>query len=153
MKILVLGIGNPILTDDAVGILVVRAITGVDADVEEAPVGGLVLLDFIRGYDKVIVVDAVKTGRPPGTVSVLTPQEIKRALHASSTHDVSFFEAVQLGNQLFPEEMPSDIVVVGIEVSDVETFSETPTLPVLHAVPEAVTLIVHLVETMKQHLK
>ncbi len=151
MKILVLGIGNPILTDDAVGILVAREITGVE--VKEAPVGGLLLLDCMRGYDKVIVVDAVKTGQKPGTVSVLTPKEIKRALHASSTHDVSFFEAVQLGKELFPEEMPSDIVVVGIEVQDVETFSETPTPLVLQAVPKAVNLVLHLVETMKQHQK
>lgn len=150
MKILVLGIGNPILTDDAVGILVARNVTGVGADIKEAPVGGLLLLDCIRGYDKVIVVDAVKTGEKPGTVSVLTPKEIKRALHASSTHDVSFFEALQLGKVLFPEEMPSEIVVVGIEAADVETFSETPTPSVLQAVPKAVTLVLHLVETMRQ---
>lgn len=163
MKVLVLGIGNPILTDDAVGILVVRQLHNIDADVEEASVGGLALLDFILGYDKVIIVDAVKgagqnkgqreskreKGSKPGTVSILKENEITRALHASCTHDVSFSEAIELGKRLFPEEMPSEIVIVGIEVQDTETFSETPTPPVERAIPEAVAQVKKLCETLK----
>jgi hydrogenase maturation protease len=153
MKILVLGIGNPILTDDAAGILVVRALGDMDADIKEAPIGGFALLDLIRGYHKVIVVDAVKSEqeRMPGTVSILEESEIRRALHASSTHDVSFFEALELGKKLFPEEMPAEIIVVGIEVEDTETFSETPTELVQNAIPEAVDLVKTLVETARQH--
>ena len=160
MNILILGIGNPILTDDAVGILVVRELGDIDADVEEAPIGGLSLLDFIQGYDTVIIVDAVKRGGPqehqkertqPGTVSVLKEHEIKRALHASSTHDVSFSEAIELGRKLFSEEMPSEIIVVGIEVQDTETVSETPTEPVQKAIPEAVTLVKKLVQELRSH--
>jgi hydrogenase maturation protease len=155
MRILVLGIGNPILTDDAVGILVVRALGEVDADIREAPIGGFALLDLIRGYDKVIVVDAVRSEqeRMPGTVSVLEENEIKRALHASSTHDVSFFEALELGKKLFSEEMPTEIVVVGIEVEDTKTFSEKPTECVQNAIPEAVDLVKALIETAKQRLQ
>lgn len=163
MKILILGIGNPILTDDAVGILVVRQLNGVDADVEEAATGGLAILDFIRGYDRVIIVDAVKRGTEtrkgrstrkrwkPGEVSVLKENEMKRALHASSTHDLSFLEAVQLGRALFPEEMPSEIIVIGIEVQDTETFSETPTDFVQKAIPKAVNLVKELLEKWKSH--
>lgn len=151
MKILVLGIGNPILTDDAVGILVVQQLRSIDADVEEASIGGYALLDFILGYDKVVIIDAVRGKGTPGTVSVLKEDEIKRALHASSTHDMSFSEAIQLGKELFLEEMPSEIVVVGIEVQDVETFSETPTKPVAEALPEAVDLVKRIVENWRQH--
>ena len=161
MKVLILGIGNPILTDDAVGILVARQLDDVDADVEEAATGGLALLDFIRGYDRVIVVDAVKRGTKeernakkrwkPGTVSVLKENEIRRALHASSTHDVSFLEAVQLGRALFPEEMPSEIIVIGVEVQDIETFSETPTELVQEAIPKAVNLVKELLGKWKLH--
>ena len=155
MNILILGIGNPILTDDAAGILVVRELGHIDADVEEAAVGGLSLLDFICGYDTVIIVDAVKRGSKkgvePGTVSVLEEHQIKRALHASSTHDVSFSEAIELGKALFPEEMPSEIIVVGIEVQDTETVSETPTEPVKRAIPEAVTVVRDLVQKLRSH--
>lgn len=145
MKTLVLGIGNPILTDDAVGILVVRSLKGISADIVEAPLGGLSILDHIQGYQRVIIADAVKKGDPPGTVSILKEDELKRALHASSSHDISFSEAVELGKILFPEEMPTQFVVVGIEVTDTETFSETPTEPVRKAIPRAADLIKTLV--------
>ncbi|MBU7014244.1 MAG: hydrogenase maturation protease [Theionarchaea archaeon] len=151
MKILVMGIGNPILSDDAVGILTVRELEDVPANVVEASVGGFSLLDHILGYDVVIVVDAVKLGNPPGTISVLNESQISGALHTSSSHDVSFSEAINLGKTLFPGEMPSRIVVVGIEVQDTETFSESPTEPVQKAIPEAARLITHLLETMIQH--
>ncbi|MGC1120493.1 MAG: hydrogenase maturation protease [Candidatus Methanofastidiosia archaeon] len=151
MKILIMGIGNPILTDDAVGILVVRELKDVQAEIVEASIGGFSLLDHIRGYDVVIIVDAVKLGNPPGTISVLNEPQVPKALHTSSSHDVSFSEALSLGKILFPEEMPSRIVVVGIEVSDTETFSETPTGPVQKAVPEAANLVSQLLERMTQH--
>lgn len=153
MNILILGIGNPILTDDAVGVLVARSLSDVDAVVEEASIGGVALLDFILGYDKVILVDGVKKSDPPGTVSILDQNQIKRALHASSTHDMAFSEAIELGYTVYPDEMPSEIVVVGIEVQDVTTVSETPTEPVRNAVPEAVQTIKTLVETWRQHQK
>ncbi len=185
-SILVLGIGNPILTDDAVGILVVRKLHDIDADIEEAAIGGMSLLDLILGYDAVVIVDAVKSplkekgrksnrkgelkekegekekkrrkdkkiekGRKkPGTVSILEEHEIKRTLHASSTHDVSFSEALELGRNLFPDEMPSTITVIGIEVQDTETFSELPTEPVRNAIPKAVRMVTELVETLRSH--
>jgi len=165
MRILILGIGNPILTDDAVGILVARQLHGIGIDVEELAVGGLSLLDYMVGYDKVIVVDAVKrTGAhsdlpgeenmkgdviPPGTVSVLHPHEIERALHASCIHDVSFSEALKVGEYLFPDGMPSEIICVGIEVEDTETFSETPTDAVMAAIPRAVALVKKIVHDFK----
>ena len=154
MKVLILGIGNPILTDDAVGILVVRELGNVNADVEEASIGGHLLLDLIRGYDKVVIVDAVKginKKREPGTIIILKENEIKGTLHSSSSHDVSFSEALRLGRTLFPDEMPSEIVAVGIEVEDTVTFSETPTDAVARAVPEAVKTVKNLLENWKQH--
>ena len=154
MKVLILGIGNPILTDDAVGILVVRELGDVNADVEEASIGGHLLLDLIRGYDKVIIVDAVQDidkEREPGTIIMLQENDIKGTLHSSSSHDVSFSEAIRLGRTLFPDEMPSEIVAVGIEVNDTQTFSETPTDAVARAVPGAVKTVKDLLENWRQH--
>jgi hydrogenase maturation protease len=168
MKIRILGIGNPILTDDAVGILVARQLKGIDADVEELAVGGLLLLDYMVGYDKVIVIDAMKQTNspkeltekkgspstdvvPPGTVSILKSGDIEGTLHASCIHDVSFSEAVKMGHLLFPNEMPSEILCVGIEVEDTETFSETPTAAVMSAIPQAVALVKKIVDNWKKH--
>jgi len=65
MKTIVLGVGNPILSDDGVGIHVSQQIKQRIKDpnviVEEALTGGMNLLDLILGYDKAIIIDAVKT--------------------------------------------------------------------------------------------
>ncbi|MDY6959769.1 MAG: hydrogenase maturation protease, partial [Halobacteriota archaeon] len=70
MRTLVFGIGNPILSDDGVGIYVAREIKKrlssdisqfKDVDVEEGSVGGLKLLDTILGYERVILIDAIMT--------------------------------------------------------------------------------------------
>src|SRR5450756_2353455 len=73
-RTLVLGMGNPILSDDAIGIRLASAlkprledIPGVDV-VEECCVGGLNLLDVLEGYDRLIALDSIKTiGGVPGT--------------------------------------------------------------------------------------
>ncbi|MFC1927886.1 hydrogenase maturation protease, partial [Chloroflexota bacterium] len=65
MKALVLGIGNPILSDDGVGIKVAREVeknlNDPQITVSEASAAGLSLLDSILGYDRVIIVDAIQT--------------------------------------------------------------------------------------------
>lgn len=66
MKTLVLGLGNPTLTDDAVGLAVAREVRKtVDNEhvaVREASVGGLSLLHLAEGYDRVIIIDAFENG-------------------------------------------------------------------------------------------
>ena len=65
MKTLVLGIGNDILGDDGVGIHIARAIarrvSAKDAKVEETAAAGLSLLELIKGYERLIVADAILT--------------------------------------------------------------------------------------------
>ena len=68
-KTLVMGVGNPILKDDGVGIHAVRelkkTLTGVDY-LEES-LSGLELIEQFRGYDRIVIIDAVKTqGGVPG---------------------------------------------------------------------------------------
>ncbi len=64
MKTIVLGVGNPILQDDGVGIHVINELRAHLKDsrvtLDIAYTGGMNLLDMIRGFDKVILVDAVK---------------------------------------------------------------------------------------------
>ena len=66
MKTLILGLGNPILSDDSVGFRVVQGLRAnfscPDLTLMESSTSGLGLLDLITGYDKVIIIDAIKTG-------------------------------------------------------------------------------------------
>jgi len=67
---LVLGLGNELLSDDAVGLLAARRVAelaGARVDHAEACVATLDLLPVIAGYDRLIVVDAFLSGvEPPG---------------------------------------------------------------------------------------
>ena len=128
MKTLVLGLGNPILSDDGVGFYVAEELKnrldGLDVSIEQASTGGLSILDLLAGYDKAIIIDAVKTGRAKaGQVGRLKPEAFSATLHASSPHDLNFVTALELGRKL-GMALPEEIDIVTVEVEDVTTFSE-----------------------------
>jgi hydrogenase maturation protease len=140
---LVLGLGNTILTDDGVGIHVVRSLAASHprdgVTYAEASVGGLRLLDSIAGYERVILVDAIRTaeGRP-GDIYRLHPSALRASLHSGSTHDLSLPGALALGRRLqmtLPDD--EDLIIVAIEVEDVLTFGEQCTPAVAAAIPRA----------------
>jgi len=143
MKTLVLGLGNPILSDDGVGIKVsqevARKATGVD--VMEASLGGLALLDIITGYDRVIMVDAILTGtRKPGEIVRFGPEDIADSIHSSSPHDVNFSTALELGKAL-DIPLPKHIILYGIEAADITNFSEQCTPEVQEAVARCTDMV------------
>jgi hydrogenase maturation protease len=143
-KTLVLGLGNPILTDDGVGIHVVRAVASrfqqAAVDLAEASVGGLRLLDRLVGYERVVIVDAILTEEgKPGTIYRLGPGDLRASLHSGSSHDLSLRGALGLGRQL-GMSLPADdqITLIGIEAADVLQFGLECTPPVASAIPFAV---------------
>jgi hydrogenase maturation protease len=145
MKTLVLGLGNPILTDDGVGIHVVRAAASRCSPINgvvfvEASMGGLRLLDLLAGYDRVILVDAIQTGDgEPGYIYRLGPGDLQTSLHSCSTHDLSLSSALDLGRRL-GIKLPADkdLTILAVEAEDVLTFCETCTPAVARAIPRAV---------------
>ena len=143
-KTLVLGLGNPILTDDGVGIHIVRAAASqctpaIDATFAEASVGGLRLLDLLNGYERAIMIDAILTPEgQPGDVYRLHPGDLRASLHSSSTHDLSLPGALELGRQLGMKLADDeDLTILAIEVEDVLTFGERCTPAVAMAIPAA----------------
>lgn len=145
MKTLVLGLGNPVLTDDGVGFAVVEEVrktldTG-DVTVCEASVGGLSLLHLVEGYDRVIIIDAAVTnGAQPGEIRCPSPDEVQWSPWPAWTHGVPFATALELGRRL-GMYIPKKIVVFVIEAADVETFGEELTPSVAAAVPKVVDLV------------
>jgi len=146
MRTLVLGLGNPILRDDGVGLRVAQALRSVLAnvpgiEVDENTWGGLRLMERLVGYDRVIVVDAMCTGAPAGTVRLLSPDDMPTR-RSASPHDTSLPVALELGRRVglsVPES--ADITLVGIEALDVDNFGEDLTPEVEAAIPVAVRAI------------
>lgn len=134
MKNLLFGLGNPILTDDGVGIRVVERLRGDPAlagiDLETGALGGLAVLDSISGYERVVIVDAVKTdGGVPGTVTVLSPADLPSTSRTMNPHDCSLLEALGFAERTgLP--VPRAIRIAAIEIVEDRVFGETlsPTL-------------------------
>ena len=143
MKTLILGLGNLILKDDSVGLRVVAALElrladRPDVEISEDYCGGLRLMERMAGFDRVIVVDAICTGAPPGTIHHLNPSSIPTQRSASS-HDVNLPTALAFGRTA-GLHLPADdqIALVAIEAEDVRTFGEQCTPAVEAAIPVAV---------------
>ena len=157
MKTVIIGIGNPVLADDAVGIKAARALkdylrTGwfsgnntragggktillQEIDVIELYAGGIRLMEAMRGYDRALVIDAMVTGKAmPGTIHRPHLEDIAATRNTVSVHDMDMATALAMGKMLgIP--LPSRIRIWGIEACDVETFSEEITEDVARAIP------------------
>ncbi|MCL8206455.1 MAG: hydrogenase maturation protease [Actinomycetia bacterium] len=148
-RVVLIGLGNPILSDDGVGLAVVREarrhLEGLPVEVVEASVGGLGLLDLLAGHERAVLVDAVLTGRAePGEVLELDAGFLEDTSHlgtAGVSHQVDLATAWQLGRRLgLP--LPGRLRIFGVEAADVKTFSESLTPAVRARLGEAVEAVV-----------
>jgi hydrogenase maturation protease len=151
-RTLVVGLGNPILTDDGVGVKVAyeveRALASVDREdvtVTEASVGGLRLMEMMIGYDRVILVDALTgcNGNVPGKVHRMTLGDLRNispTQHSACAHDTSLVTALELGAQM-ELPLPNEISIFAIEVENVIDFCEESTPAVAAAIPEVVEAV------------
>lgn len=143
MRTIVLGLGNPILRDDSIGLRVAQALRPLlhDAagiEVDEDYHGGLRLMERLIGFDRAIIIDAIRTGAPIGTCHLLHPGDMPTR-HSASSHDVDLATALQLGRESGARLPATDEVqLIAIEVADVETFGEDLTPEVEAAIPSAI---------------
>jgi hydrogenase maturation protease len=154
MKTLVLGLGNPIFSDDGVGIRVVQEVgkklNDPQVTVAETSEAGLNLLDSIVGYDRVIIIDAIQTKKgKAGQIYRMGPEDFSFAKHLSSPHQINLVTALELGKML-NLAMPQKITIFAVEAKDVTNFSEKCTPEVEQAIPEVVKMV--LEELNAKHL-
>lgn len=124
--------GNPYLSDDSIGIRLVRDFSQMLGNmpnlevIEECCAGGLNLLDFLGGFERLIVVDSIKTREGiPGRWYRFTAERLRETMNLTGVHDANFATALELGRQIgmrIPSE--SETHIVAIEILDNMTFSE-----------------------------
>jgi hydrogenase maturation protease len=142
---LILGLGNPILTDDRVGLEVARALferlPAGTAALLEASVGGMELLHVFEGWRRVVVVDSIRPGRlAPGEVAELPLEELEPTHTALSPHTAGLVQCLKFGRAC-GLEMPEEVRVFAIGVRDPFTFGERCTPEVAEAIPRIVEFI------------
>ena len=116
-KTLIIGCGNPDRGDDAAGILVAQRLRERGVQAIDHTGDGLALLDIWHGSDDVILVDAMKSGADPGTVSLWdshAPLGCSRD-YGCSTHVFGPGEAVELARVI--GRLPPKLRIYGIEAA------------------------------------
>lgn len=149
----IIGVGNAIRSDDGVGLHVVRMLGPKLADrpgieLIELPWGGLRLMEQLIGYARAIVIDALVGPYDAGTLHWLTPDGLP-TYHSGSSHDVDFATALEVGRSS-GAVLPPDhsIHLLGIGVSDVQSYSQDLTPEVSRSVPIAAQAVLTRLEDL-----
>ncbi len=136
-RVIVLGLGNDILGDDAVGLIVarrLRALLPAAVSVIECGGGGLDLLDVLEGHDRALLLDSILTGgHPPGTILEFSAAELQRN-EAPSPHYAGLPTVIQLADSL-GIHFPRDFRILALEISNPYEVGERLTPQVEAAVP------------------
>jgi len=142
---LVIGCGNLLREDDGVGIRAVRLLKArklpEGVRVVEAGCPGLGLLDLLAGSERAVIVDAVVSGAPPGTLHRFGPGVLpERNWLPLSLHGVNLVDALALGRTAAPEQLPGSITIFGVEIAR-RGMGEGLSPEVEAALPELVEMI------------
>ncbi len=157
MKTLIVGLGNPILGDDGVGLVVAKEIERrlpssslgpSSIAVECLSLAGISLMEHMIGYKRIILIDSLNTGQyPQGTVVTFTLNDLPDLTygHSASAHDLSLKNALKLGRSM-GAELPRDesVIIVAIEAMHVYDFTEELTPAIAKIVPEAIDMVMKL---------
>jgi hydrogenase maturation protease len=125
--ILVLGIGNTMLKDEGIGVRVAEKMMEMslppEVEVMDGGIKGLDLLYYIEGRKKVIVVDAVMAGAPPGTLFRFTDNDLaaKKGIMRSA-HGIDFSDVIAVAR--FSGTKPAEVIFLGIEPYDLSVSME-----------------------------
>ncbi|MCU0231883.1 MAG: hydrogenase maturation protease [Acidobacteria bacterium] len=143
---LLLGLGNPILGDDAIGLRLAALVAGrleargglEDLEViDDCSAGGLELLEPLAGRTRVVLVDAIVTGRaPPGTLHRFTAAALPSTRRLAGPHDADLATALALGRRL-GLRLPRDeaIAIFAVEIEPACEFRATLSPDLQRAVP------------------
>jgi hydrogenase maturation protease len=151
--VLVIGLGSPIMTDDAIGLEVVQEIEDMHlegVETRQEAVGGLDIIPLMWGYRNVIIVDAIQTEMyEPGTIMFFDPEDFDETIGDASAHDINLATAMRIGREMEPEMMPDKVCFIAIEAEDIGTVNEGMTPRLVEAKPSAVRAVLHQLEQVR----
>lgn len=146
MKVIVIGIGNPFLKDDSVGLRVAEEIKNrFDVDVDFLTNTDFDIINKILGYDLAIIIDAIKCKSQPGRIHILSVDDLFKGYNFSGTHSIDLATSIKIGYEIFDKEMPSDVKIVAVEVEDIN-FGYECSESVKKAIPKAVEVVENLLK-------
>lgn len=121
MRTAVLGLGNPLFADDGAGVAALERLGPVPEEVEvlEGATDGLRLLAWLRGVRRLLVLDAVEAGQPPGTVLRLEGEALAGLPGGGGVHRLGLPDLLASLEML--GEGPEETVLLGVQPGVLET--------------------------------
>lgn len=143
---LVLGVGNILLQDEGIGVRVIERLNETctfpdEVRVLDGATMGLDLIGFLDDVERLLVIDAVEAGRPPGSIIRMANEEIPAFLaHKISPHQVGLTDILSAARLL--DILPRSVVLLGVQPASLQTGLELST--VLNARMEAyIAAVIH----------
>ncbi|VTY43851.1 HyaD/HybD family hydrogenase maturation endopeptidase [Veillonella atypica] len=138
-SVVVLGVGNILLTDEGLGVHVVEDLKAnytftPQISLIDGGTMGMELLTYMRGMKKILLIDAVNGGEAPGTIYEFPHRELEQyftdhiSVHEVGMQDILRIRAIQ-------ENPLEDAIVIGVEPESLDVGFE-PSAPVQKALPE-----------------
>jgi len=124
MRIVVLGLGNVLLSDEGIGVQLIEYLKDnlsfpPDIELIDGGVGGLSLLGLLAGATHLLVIDAVEAGARPGTIIRLVNSEVIGGMSLSlSSHQIGLRDI--LGAAELAGILPQEIVLLGVQPYSLE---------------------------------
>ncbi len=127
-KTLILALGNPILSDDAVAHEVADRLTehldSTKYDIIKSSAATMDIIPKLTDYNRLVVIDAIQLGSAPvGTVHYFSLADLASTTRKSSPHDINFATAFMMAEE-WGYHIPADIRIYGIEVKELSKFSQ-----------------------------
>jgi hydrogenase maturation protease len=149
-SVLIIGVGNEYRGDDGLGVHIARELRRHLPErvrIIEQSGEGTALLATWKAAAHVLIVDAVSSHEPPGTIYRLDAihEEIPKPMFASSSHQFGVAEAVALAKEL--HELPESLTLYGIEAESFEP-GVGLSASVVRSVPDLIHLILRDVQLL-----
>jgi len=148
----VIGIGNVLASDDAIGIYVAQELQksrlpeNVEVIAADSP--GPSIMELIAGAEKVILIDAARGADSPGKIHRLLLDDLQATrCRLSSLHEINLLDVLRIGQITQPKAFPKELVILGIEVADTTRYKECLSKAVRDAIPSAVSAVLAEIES------
>ncbi|MEG8946469.1 hydrogenase maturation protease [Rosettibacter firmus] len=160
LPLIILGLGNNILGDDAAGILVAEKLGKKLKDfslikVESTSLGGLRIIDFLKNYNSAILIDSIRTGlKPAGYIHKFSNKDFVNSIKMVSYHNLNFSTAIEFAKKIgIP--MPEEIFIYAIESKSISEFTYKISVEVKYAINKCADEIYSFVfnELKKENLQ